>query len=57
MRKATVVLAMVFTLISTIASANENVRQDVLNAFKSEFSSATEVSWTIVILITRQLLL
>ena len=47
MRKATVVLAMVFTLISTIASANENVRQDVLNAFKSEFSSATEVSWTI----------
>ena len=47
MRKATLVLAMVFTLISTIASANENVRQDVLNSFKKEFSSATEVSWTI----------
>lgn len=47
MRKATLVLAMAFTLISSIASANENVRQDVLNAFKSEFSTATEVKWTI----------
>ena len=47
MRKATLVLALVFTLISTIASANENVRQDVLNAFKNDYSSATEVSWTI----------
>lgn len=47
MRKATLVLAMVFTLISSIASANENVRQDVLNAFKNDYASATEVSWTI----------
>ena len=47
MRKATLVLAMVFTLLSTVASANENVRPDVLNSFKNEFSSATEVSWTI----------
>ena len=47
MRKATLVLATVFTLISTIASANENVRQDVLNAFKNEFTSASEVTWTI----------
>ena len=43
----TLVLATVFTLISSIASANENVRQDVLNAFKKEFTSASEVSWTI----------
>ena len=42
-----IALAMVFTVITTTAFAGVTVKQEVLNAFKTEFAKATEVNWTV----------
>ena len=47
MKKMMIALAMVFTVITTTAFAGVTVKQEVLNAFKTEFTKATEVSWTV----------
>jgi hypothetical protein len=48
MKKIILALAMIFTLQITTAFAgnDNNVSQEVLNAFKSEFTAAKEVQWT-----------
>jgi hypothetical protein len=46
MKKMILALAMVFTLSSAFAN-EETVRKEVLNAFKSNYSNASEISWTI----------
>ena len=47
MKKMMIVLAMVFTLITTTSFAGATVKQEVLNAFKTEFTKATEVNWSV----------
>ena len=48
MKKIMIGLVMIFTVMGTNAFANEIiVKQEVLNAFKSEYSSAKEVNWTV----------
>src|SRR5690349_15838401 len=50
MKKMILSLAIVFTTLSAFAGnahGEENVDQKVLNAFKNDFISATQVSWTI----------
>ena len=46
MKKLILALAMVFTLSSAFAN-EETVKKEVLNAFRSNFSNASEISWTI----------
>jgi len=46
MKKMILSLAIVFTTLSVFAS-EENVDQKVLNAFKKEFTTATQVTWTV----------
>jgi len=46
MKKLILALAMVFTLSSAFAN-EETVKKEVLNAFSSNFSNASEISWTI----------
>jgi hypothetical protein len=47
MKKMMIALAMVFTLITTTSFAGATVKQEVLNAFKTEFTKATEVNWSV----------
>ena len=46
MKKMILALAMVFTLSSAFAN-EETVKKEVLNAFRSNFTNATEISWTV----------
>jgi len=46
MKKMILSLAIAFTTLSAFAS-EENVNQKVLNAFKNEFTTATQVTWTV----------
>jgi hypothetical protein len=48
MKKMMIALVIIFTVMRATAFANEiGVKQEVLNAFKSEYSSAQEVNWTV----------
>src|SRR3979411_2366390 len=48
MKKIMIALVMFFNVMKTSAFANEGtVNQEVLNAFKIEYSSAKDVSWTV----------
>ena len=46
MKKMILALAMIFTISSAFAN-EETVKKEVLSAFKSNFTNATEISWTI----------
>src|ERR1700730_15536446 len=48
MKKIMIAMVIIFTVMRTTAFANEIfVKQEVLNAFKIEYSSAKEVNWTV----------
>ena len=47
MKKMMIAMALVLTVITTTAFAGVTVKQEVLNAFKTEFATATEVNWTV----------
>ena len=48
MKKIMIALVMMITVMKTTAFANEIiVKQEVLNAFKIEYSSAKDVNWTV----------
>src|ERR1700694_2343511 len=48
MKKIMIALVMFFTVVGTTAFANEGtVKQEVLNAFRIDYSSAKDVNWTV----------
>ena len=47
MKKIMIALVILITVMRTTAFANEIVKQEVLNAFKIEYSSAKDVNWTV----------
>ena len=47
MKKIMIALVILITVMRTTAFANEIVKQEVLNAFKIEYSSAKDVIWTV----------
>lgn len=47
MKKMILSLAVAFTALSAFAGYDENVDQKVLSAFKTDFATATEVTWTV----------
>jgi hypothetical protein len=47
MKKIMIALVIMITVMRTTAFANEIVKQEVLNSFKIEYSSAKDVNWTV----------
>ena len=46
MKKLTITLAMIVTLMTSAFASEENVKAEILAAFKNKFSTAQEVTWT-----------
>jgi hypothetical protein len=46
MKKLTITLAMILSLLASAFASEENVKAEILAAFKNRFSTAQEVTWT-----------
>jgi len=47
MKKILTMLALTLTITTSFAFAGENINRQALNAFQSEFTSATDVAWKV----------